>query len=113
MPTTNCEIQIEDDESSITVSDLSIAFGSDFKAQTASVILFRVTKSYANMIQYSWKQILPILANLYLFGLITPKLTREQMDMDLPMLPKVKPQLTVKRSRAGRDVGLFSHCHHT
>lgn len=95
MPTNNIEIQIEDDM--ITVSDLSVPFGSDFKAQMASVIFFRVAKTHTTMINEGWTQILRVLANLYLYSLI-------------PMneLPKIKPQTTIKRNKGGREIGLFS-----
>jgi brefeldin A-resistance guanine nucleotide exchange factor 1 len=108
VPSTNLEIQIEGD-GSITVSDLSVPFGSDFKAQMATVTLFRIARACTGMIgQRGWNLIFPTMANLYLYDLIKPSSLFAKSTLSTSTLPLTKPQYIFKRSRAGRDVGLFS-----
>lgn len=107
-PTTNLEIQIEG-EGSITVSDLSVPFGSDFKAQMATVTLFRISKTCTDMLtHHAWNQILPILANLYLYDLVKPSSIFTDGPLGKSKLTSIKPQHVFKRGKAGREIGLFS-----
>lgn len=101
MPTNNVEIHIED--GSVTVSDLSVPFGSDFKAQMATVIFFRIAKTHTAMINEGWNQILRVLANLYLYNLLPDLENKFGIS-----LPRIKPQHTIKRNKGGREIGLFS-----
>jgi brefeldin A-resistance guanine nucleotide exchange factor 1 len=103
-PMNNIVVEIEG--TSITVSDFSVPFGSDFKAQMASVTLFRILKSYAPALNSGWKDVLISLATLYLFDLI-PNNARARVPW-ISHLEGVKPRYKFKRSKAGKDVGLFS-----
>ncbi|CAN6628830.1 ARF guanine-nucleotide exchange factor 2 [Trichomonascus vanleenenianus] len=109
-PIGNTEIILDDEKTSITVSDLSVPFGSDYKAQMASIILFGIVKAHSHLINKSWSQVMPSIANLYLYGLIPsawPDISPEFYGAKEP-LPKISPALTINKAKAGKDVGLFS-----
>lgn len=55
----NTEIQVE--KNSVMVSELAVKFGRDFKAQLATVVLFRVVTGSETVIDNSWKHVGPIL----------------------------------------------------
>lgn len=108
-PTTNVEIRVENDEGYITVSDLSIAFGNDGKAQMSSIVLFKIVNNYAQYLNQAWDFVLPALANLYLYSLLDSPYSLElEEKFGAKKLGKVKPAFTFTRNKGGRDVGLFS-----
>jgi brefeldin A-resistance guanine nucleotide exchange factor 1 len=51
----NTEIQVE--KNSVMVSELAVKFGRDFKAQLATVVLFRVVTGSETVINESWKHV--------------------------------------------------------
>jgi len=51
----NTEIQVK--ENSVMVSELAVKFGRDFKAQLATVVLFRVITGSETVISSSWKHV--------------------------------------------------------
>lgn len=51
----NTEIQVENN--SVMVSELAVKFGRDFKAQLATVVLFRVVTGSETVINNSWKHV--------------------------------------------------------
>jgi brefeldin A-resistance guanine nucleotide exchange factor 1 len=51
----NTEIQVE--KNSVMVSELAVKFGRDFKAQLATVVLFRVVTGSETVISDSWKHV--------------------------------------------------------
>jgi brefeldin A-resistance guanine nucleotide exchange factor 1 len=51
----NTEIQVS--ENSVMVSELAVKFGRDFKAQLATVVLFRVVNGSETVINDSWKHV--------------------------------------------------------
>lgn len=58
----NTEIQVEDN--SVMVSEMAVKFGRDFKAQLATVLLFRVITGNEAKIQNSWKHVSAVLCCL-------------------------------------------------
>uniref|UniRef100_A0A060T9W3 ARAD1B02926p n=1 Tax=Blastobotrys adeninivorans TaxID=409370 RepID=A0A060T9W3_BLAAD len=106
-PTSNVEVEIED-TGLVTVSQLSVPFGSDYKAQMATVILFQVARSYASVITSSWDLLLSVLANLFLYNLAPPMDSPVMKEYGIGPIPPVKPQYSFKRAKGGREVGLLS-----
>lgn len=105
-PTNKVIIKREHDKElqSIAVSDLTVAFGSDSKAQMAAVTLFRIVGLAPFMTSDGWTTIICILSNLYLHDLVDPVIA----DFGLPPLPQTKPLFVFDRSKGGRDNGIFS-----
>jgi golgi-specific brefeldin A-resistance guanine nucleotide exchange factor 1 len=58
----NTEIQVE--ENSVMVSEMAVKFGRDFKAQLATVLLFRVINGNESQIGKSWAYVSTILPSL-------------------------------------------------
>lgn len=105
-PTSTVEMQLEKDK--IIVSDLSVQFGLDFKAQLASVVLFRLAKANMMIIEDCWKDLVPIISNLYLYSLIRSEYSDKQAKLGVPLLPQAKPGHVVRQSKASKDTSLFS-----
>ena len=78
----NTEIQVE--KNSVMVSELAVKFGRDFKAQLATVVLFRVVTGSETVISDSWKHVSLIVSKSY------PKLT----ILDCPHLAESVRKLT-------------------
>lgn len=107
VPSSTTQIQIEDDK--IVVSDLSIQFGQDLKAQLASVVLFRLTKANVSMINDAWKDLVPVVTNLYLHSLLDAGFSSKQRKLGVPSLPFASPSNVVQRSKGVKEPsGLFS-----
>ncbi|KAK9464683.1 hypothetical protein V1512DRAFT_267671 [Lipomyces arxii] len=99
------EIQV--DGSSITVSDLSVRFGRNYKAQLATVVLFRVVRGNESLIRSGWKEIIHIWLNLFTSSLISPYFSELQDNLDVLPIPVIVPANVIKRNDA-KDNGLFS-----
>ncbi|ODV61289.1 Arf family guanine nucleotide exchange factor GEA2 [Ascoidea rubescens DSM 1968] len=100
----------------ITVSDIAVSFGKNYKAQLSTVVLFRILKSCNyNSLVHSWKCFLKILLKLFQYSLINPNkiFPRFQRSLGLNQLPSAKPQYLIKKSLnklepdLGKDISLF------
>ena len=56
-PNTALNTEIQVDDNSVMVSEMAVKFGRDFKAQLATVLLFRVITGNEAKIQNSWKHV--------------------------------------------------------
>jgi brefeldin A-resistance guanine nucleotide exchange factor 1 len=101
------EIQIENADV-ITVSEMAVWFGRDFKAQIALVVLFRLVKKVGRVTP-SWRHVLAIMLTLLENCLVSPNVLAEfQKALRLGPLPRVKPQHVINRNKPLRDSGLLS-----
>lgn len=92
----------------VVVSDFSVQFGDDFKAQLASIVLFKIATSNHNVVASSWSQLLSIAANLYLHSLLSPQFALDlEQEYNFPPLPPVDP-VYVAKPRENKDTSLFS-----
>jgi brefeldin A-resistance guanine nucleotide exchange factor 1 len=99
-------IKVEGGET-INISSVADAFGSDFKAQLSTVVLFRVLKRNASVLQSSWANIITILFTLLQNGLLDPNITFGfQERHQLEPLPGIIPEVILNRSAATK--GLLS-----
>ena len=96
------------DKEKVVVSDLSIHFGQDFKAQLATVVMFELLKNNLLLITDSWKDLLTVITNFYLYSLIPSLGTEKQNILGLSKLSPVKPAHIINQPRSGKDSGLFS-----
>lgn len=103
------QIKIDKKEDAITVSDMSVWFGRDFKAQISTVVLFRLIKKTDCKITDSWDKVLRIILTLFENSLLNPNLFSDfQTKLKLPPLPKVKPRYIINRAKPLKDAGLLS-----
>ncbi|KAL5533225.1 GEA2 [Sanghuangporus sanghuang] len=61
---------VEVEGQDVTVSTLSIKFGTDFKGQLAAVVLFTIINGNGNAVREGWTQIFEIFTNLFLHSLL-------------------------------------------
>lgn len=93
----------------ITVSDMAVWFGREFKAQISMVVLFRVVKKIEFKITPSWNKIIKIILALFENCLINPNLFLDfQSRLNMSALPKVKPRYVINRTKPLKDSGLLS-----
>ncbi|KAF4624668.1 hypothetical protein G7Y89_g13500 [Cudoniella acicularis] len=104
----NTEIQV--DEKSVMVSELAVKFGRNFKAQLATVVLFRVVNGSEAVISGSWKHIVRIWLNLFVNSLIPPFFAPDDAPnrMEIPPIPLQNPSQVIDRGKQPSEAGLFS-----
>ncbi|KAH8808899.1 hypothetical protein F5884DRAFT_793809 [Xylogone sp. PMI_703] len=103
--TLNTEIQVGDH--SVMVSELAVKFGRDFKAQLATVVLFRVVTGSEVIIHSGWKHIIRILINLFVNSLIPPFFSAASDRMEIDPIPLQPPSNVIDRGQKSES-GLFS-----
>lgn len=107
IPTT--QIKVAGEEAAITVSDMSIMFGSNYKAQLSFHVLFSLIKNLNTQISSSWDSVLKIILTLFENCLIEPNLFGEfQKLLKLPPLAKVKAKYESPTPRANEEYGFIS-----
>ncbi|KAF4974403.1 hypothetical protein F66182_17652, partial [Fusarium sp. NRRL 66182] len=89
------------------VSELAVKFGRDFRAQLATVVLFRVLTGNEATVGQSWKYIIRILHNLFINALIPPFADSLVSSLDIAPIPLQPPSQVVERESRG-ETGLLS-----
>ncbi|KAI9815369.1 MAG: GDP/GTP exchange factor for ARF [Thelocarpon impressellum] len=64
-PNTSLNTEVQVNDNSVMVSELAVRFGRDFKAQLATVVLFRVVSGNEAIVRDGWKHIVRIWLNLF------------------------------------------------
>ncbi|KAI1382440.1 hypothetical protein F4677DRAFT_401922 [Hypoxylon crocopeplum] len=103
----NTEVKIADDSDTVMVSELSVKLGRDFKAQLATLVLFRVVKGSEHVIRNGWQQIIRIWVKLFVNSLI-PSFNNDPEKLKLPKIPVHTPSQVIDRAAKTADTGLFS-----
>lgn len=103
------QIKVEKKDEAITVSEMAVWFGRDFKAQISTVVLFRLIKKTDFRVSKSWDNIITIILTLFENCLINPNFFTEfQKKIKLSPLAKVKPRYIISRVKPLKDSGIFS-----
>ncbi|KAH8681598.1 hypothetical protein BX600DRAFT_375964 [Xylariales sp. PMI_506] len=106
--TLNTEMKVSDEGSSVMVSELAVKFGRDFKAQLATLVLFRVVTGSEGVIRDGWQHIVRIWLKLFVNSLIPPFFSDKPKDLDIPAIPLQPPSQVIDRAAKSADTGLFS-----
>lgn len=101
-------VQMQHVSGQITVSDLSIQFGGNFKAQLALAVMFRLAKTNLTSIQSSWKDLVPIFTNIYLYSLTNLEFLELHEKHSVVPLPPSKPAHVFETAKPVKETGLFS-----
>ncbi|KAJ8112776.1 hypothetical protein ONZ43_g5315 [Nemania bipapillata] len=104
----NTEVKVSDDSDSVMVSELAVKLGRDFKAQLATLVLFRVVKGSEHIIINGWEHIVRIWLKLFVNSLIPPFYNRGHAHLKLPKIPLHTPSQVIDRAAKAADTGLFS-----
>ncbi|KAJ8699472.1 GDP/GTP exchange factor for ARF [Pleurotus ostreatus] len=98
---------VEVEGQAITVSSLSVKFGTNFKGQLAVVVLFNIVNGNGNALREGWTQIFEMFQNLFLHSLLpTRMLQMEDFLGGVSMIPLRGSQPARQQQR--NDGGLLS-----
>lgn len=104
----NTEVKVSDDGDSVMVSELAVKLGRDFKAQLATLVLFRVVKGSEQVIRDGWRHIIRIWLKLFVNSLIPSFFNSDSAKLKLPKIPLHTPSQVIDRAAKTADTGLFS-----
>ncbi|KAI5457216.1 hypothetical protein BGZ63DRAFT_395640 [Mariannaea sp. PMI_226] len=102
----NTEVQAGD--GSVMVSELAVKLGRDFRAQLATLVLFRVVTGSERLIKQSWKYIIRIWLNLFINSLIPSFSPSSIPSLPVPAIPLQTPSQVIDRVSRNSDSGFFS-----
>ncbi|KAI1103900.1 hypothetical protein F4804DRAFT_308829 [Jackrogersella minutella] len=104
----NTEVKVSDDSDSVMVSELAVKLGRDFKAQLATLVLFRVVKGSEQVIRNGWEHIIRIWLKLFVNSLIPSFFNGDLGKLTFPKIPLHPPSQVIDRAAKTADTGLFS-----
>ncbi|KAL4887478.1 hypothetical protein BJY04DRAFT_204386 [Aspergillus karnatakaensis] len=107
-PSTALNTEVQAGQKSVMVSELAVKFGRDFRAQLATVVLFRILTNNERAAQQSWAHVIQILRNLFINSLIPPFDSALNADLDIPPIPLQTPSQIVDRDGRASETGLLS-----
>ncbi|KAL3472092.1 hypothetical protein BJX99DRAFT_11435 [Aspergillus californicus] len=107
-PSTALNTEVQAGQKRVMVSELAVKFGRDFRAQLATVVLFRVLANNESTVQHSWTYIIQILRNLFVNSLIPPFDLSLNAALEIPPIPLQTPSQIVDRDGRGSETGLLS-----
>ncbi|KAJ5152360.1 hypothetical protein N7492_010655 [Penicillium capsulatum] len=107
-PSTALNTEVQAGKKSVMVSELAVKFGRDFRAQLATVVLFRILVSNESTPRQGWEHIIRILSNLFINSLIPPFDSKLTSELDISPIPLQPPSQVVDRDGRGNDTGLLS-----
>ncbi|KAG6042156.1 hypothetical protein E4U41_004960 [Claviceps citrina] len=102
----NTEIQVGD--GSVMVSELAVKLGRDFRAQLATLVLFRVVTGNEALIHRGWKQVTRIWVNLFVNSLIPSFASCTSGSTKTPGIPLQMPSQVIDRASRATETGFFS-----
>ncbi|OBZ75659.1 hypothetical protein A0H81_04473 [Grifola frondosa] len=97
---------VEVEGQSITVSSLSVKFGTNFKGQLAAVVLFNIVNGNGNALREGWTQIFEMFQNLFLHSLLPTRML--QMEDFLGGVSIIPLRRSLPARPAPRADGLLS-----
>ncbi|KAI1814674.1 Sec7-domain-containing protein [Poronia punctata] len=104
----NTEVKVSDDTDSVMVSELAVKLGRDFKAQLATLVLFRVVNGSEDIIRRGWEHIARIWLKLFANSLIPSFYNKSHTHLKLPKIPLHTPSQVIDRATKTADTSLFS-----
>ncbi|EAW13056.1 Sec7 domain-containing protein [Aspergillus clavatus NRRL 1] len=107
-PSTALNTEVQAGKKTVMVSELAVKFGRDFRAQLATVVLFRVLAGNESAAQQSWKYVFRIISNLFINSLIPAFDSDLIAELAIPSIPLQPPSQVVDRDARGSESGLLS-----
>ncbi|WEW60968.1 GDP/GTP exchange factor for ARF [Emydomyces testavorans] len=106
-PNTSLNTEVQIGKKTVMVSELGVKLGRDFRAQLATVVLFRVLSGSEAAVQNGWEYVVQILQYLFINSLI-PQLDIRDSGLDIPPIPLQPPSQVVDRDGRSNEAGLLS-----
>ncbi|KAJ5932311.1 hypothetical protein N7516_006800 [Penicillium verrucosum] len=107
-PSTALNTEVQVGQKSVMVSELAVKFGRDFRAQLATVVLFRVLSTNEATVKEGWEHIVRILSNLFINSLIPPFDAKLTSELEISPIPLQPPSQVVDRDGRNNDTGILS-----
>ena len=124
-PNTSLNTEVQAGGKSVMVSETAVKFGRDYKAQLATVVVFRVLTDHEAVVRDGWNhvgpspphtysvlirflQIVRILLNLFVNSLFSSTLAVDSAALGLPSIPLQSPAQVIDREERSSEAGLFS-----
>ncbi|KAJ5492282.1 SEC7-like alpha orthogonal bundle [Penicillium expansum] len=107
-PSTALNTEVQVGQKSVMVSELAVKFGRDFRAQLATVVLFRVLSTNEATVKQGWEHIVRILSNLFINSLIPPFDAKITSELEISPIPLQPPSQVVDRDGRSNDTGILS-----
>ncbi|KAJ5587336.1 uncharacterized protein N7459_003101 [Penicillium hispanicum] len=107
-PSTVLNTEVQAGKKSVMVSELAVKFGRDFRAQLATVVLFRVLLGNESTPKQGWEHVIQILSNLFINSLIPPFDSELTAELNVSPIPLQPPSQVVDRDGRNNETGLLS-----
>lgn len=107
-PSTALNTEVQAGKKSVMVSELAVKFGRNFRAQLATVVLFRVLVGNESTPKQGWEYIVRILSNLFINSLIPSLDSKLTAELDISPIPLQPPSQVIDRDGRGNESGLLS-----
>jgi len=107
-PSTSLNTEVQVGQKKVMVSELAVRLGRDFRAQLATVVLFRTLCGHESAVGETWVYIVRMLRNLFVNSLISLDLTPTSRLSKLDPIPLQPPSQVIDRDGRMNDSGLFS-----
>ena len=105
---TSLNTEVKSDHGTIMVSELAVRFGRDYKAQLATVILFRgVIAGNEACIVGGWKEVAQILRNLFVNSLQLSLFPDSKSLLGIDPIPVRSPSQVINREERANGSGIF------
>ncbi|PHH73087.1 hypothetical protein CDD82_5663 [Ophiocordyceps australis] len=100
---------VEAGDGNVMVSELAVKLGGDFRAQLATLVLFRVVTDSEALLRSGWKHVINIWRNLFLNALIPSysSVTGDSLTT-MPTIPLQTPSQVIDRATRSPETGFFS-----
>lgn len=105
---TSLNTEVQTGEKNVMVSETSVRFGRDYKAQLATFVLFRVVIGHEPVIMQGWNSLVRIMLNLFVNALIPASFQTFPKGLEIPAIPLQPPTQVIERETRANDSGFFS-----
>ena len=104
--TTALNTEIQAGKKTVMVSELAVHFGRDFRAQLATVLLFRILQGNERVLREGWIHVIKILINLFINSLIQFPLEGMTL-LELPPIALQPPSQIIDRDGRENESGIL------
>lgn len=106
---TSLNTEVQAGNRNVMVSEMAVKFGRDYRAQLATVVLFKgVIAGNETKIRDGWKHIVKIWLNLFINSLIPATFAESKNLFESPPIPMHSPSHIINKEDRANGAGLFS-----
>ena len=127
LPNTTLNTEVQAGKKSVMVSELAVKFGRNYRAQLATIVLFRILSDHRPVspapdlafqtdsdlralktVDNSWPYILRMFVNLFINSLISKSPAQDVGKVEIEPIPLQPPSQVIDRDGRANETGLFS-----